>query len=81
MHFNADRQFDLEVHEPNPSSPVVITRSRDHEMKGTLLHPSWTREHDFTTWMERSIITSRGALYLIDDAIVSNLILTTFSVV
>ena len=43
------------MHEPNSSSPVVITSSRDH-VSGTLFHRSWTREHEFTTWMERSII-------------------------
>jgi len=36
---------ELEVHEPNLSSPVVITSSRDHDVNGTLFHRSWTR-HD-----------------------------------
>jgi len=33
----------------------VITSSRAHDMNGTLFHRSWTREHEFTTWKERSI--------------------------
>jgi len=45
---------ELELHEPNSSSPVVITSSRAHDMNGTLFHRLWTREHEFTTWKERS---------------------------
>jgi len=48
---------ELEVHEPNSSSPLVITSSRVHEVNGTLFHRSWTRDHDFTSSIERSIIT------------------------
>jgi len=33
----------------------VITSSRAHDMNGTRFHRSWTREHEFTTWKERSI--------------------------
>ena len=40
---------ELEVHEPNSSSPLVI-----HDVNGTLFHRSWTRDHLFTTSMERS---------------------------
>ena len=46
---------ELEVHEPNSSSPLVITSSRVHDVNGTLFHRSWTRDHEFTTSMERSI--------------------------
>ena len=46
---------ELEVHEPNSSSPLVITSSRVHEMNGTLFHHSWTRDHEFTSSMECSI--------------------------
>ena len=46
---------ELEVHEPNSSSPLVITSLRVHEVNGTLFHRSWTRDHDFTSSMERSI--------------------------
>jgi len=45
---------ELEVHEPNSSSPLVITSSRLHEMNGTLFHRSWTRDHEITTSMERT---------------------------
>ena len=45
---------ELEVHEPNSSSPIVITSSRLHEMNGTLFHRSWTRDHQITSSMERS---------------------------
>ena len=34
---------------------IVITSSRDHDVNGTLFHRSWAREHEFTTWIERSI--------------------------
>jgi len=48
---------ELEVHEPNSSSPLVITSSRVHGVSGTLFHRSWTRDHDFTSSMECSINT------------------------
>ena len=54
-HFNADRQFRQTWRQINSSSPVVITSSRAHDMNGTRFHRSWTREHEFTTWKERSI--------------------------
>ena len=38
---------ELEVHEPNSSSPLVITSSRLHEMNGTLFHRSSTCDHEF----------------------------------
>jgi len=41
---------ELEVHEPNSSSPLVITSSRVHEVNGTLFSPvvnSWSRLHEF----------------------------------
>jgi len=53
-HFNADRQFRQTWRHINSSSPVVITSSRAQDMNGTLFHRSWTREHEFTTWKERS---------------------------
>ena len=46
---------ELEVNEPNSSSPLVITSSRVHDVNGTLFHRSWTRDHEFTSSMERSI--------------------------
>jgi len=49
---------ELEVQEPNSSSPLVITSSRVHDVNGTLFHRSWTRDHDFTSSMERSISQS-----------------------
>jgi len=39
---------ELEVHEPNSSSPVVITSSRDHDLNGTQ-HKFGARFHLFTT--------------------------------
>jgi len=58
---------ELEVHEPNLSSPLVITSSRLHEMNGTLFHRSWTRDHEITTSMERSISAVCIVLVLLRD--------------